>query len=131
MPNKKNIKKWVEALRSRKYKQGQGSLKVNAADQTFHCCLGVACEVYTSDTGKGKWDVIGSSFRFFDRNSFHASYLPPTVQEWLGIDAVDPTLKTSGCIAKATELNDGYDTKSIEPNDFDQIADAIERTYLK
>lgn len=33
--------KWVEALRSRKYRQGNGQLKVNDK----YCCLGVACEL--------------------------------------------------------------------------------------
>jgi hypothetical protein len=34
--------KWVEALRSGKYKQGRGGLR----DTRFHyCCLGVLCDV--------------------------------------------------------------------------------------
>lgn len=33
---------WVKALRSRKYKQGRGSLR--SADQGY-CCLGVLCDV--------------------------------------------------------------------------------------
>jgi hypothetical protein len=39
----KDIKtKWLEALRSGEYKQGQGALQTS--DKTF-CCLGVLCEV--------------------------------------------------------------------------------------
>lgn len=33
--------KWIEALRSGKYKQGAGKLRVGDC----YCCLGVACEV--------------------------------------------------------------------------------------
>ena len=36
-----NLKKWVEALRSGKYKQGKYRLKTN----DYHCCLGVLCDV--------------------------------------------------------------------------------------
>ena len=35
------IDKWIEALRSGKYKQGKGFLKKGDC----HCCLGVLCEV--------------------------------------------------------------------------------------
>ena len=35
------IDKWIEALRSGKYKQGKGYLKKG----DYYCCLGVFCEV--------------------------------------------------------------------------------------
>lgn len=37
--------KWVEALRSGEYKQGQGRLN----DRDLFCCLGVLCEVLIKD----------------------------------------------------------------------------------
>lgn len=37
--------KWVAALRSGKFKQGQHTLKTETADKTYYCCLGVACEI--------------------------------------------------------------------------------------
>lgn len=37
-------KKWIEALRSGKYKQGKGRLH-NLEPETF-CCLGVACHLF-------------------------------------------------------------------------------------
>ena len=40
--DKKDIRKWVRALRSGKYRQGQGQLQ----DCIGHCCLGVACDVF-------------------------------------------------------------------------------------
>jgi hypothetical protein len=42
MDKKEFRKKWIEALRSGKYKQGREYLKKDG----FHCCLGVACEIY-------------------------------------------------------------------------------------
>jgi hypothetical protein len=42
-----NTKKWVEALRSGKYKQTEHVLQ----DTNGYCCLGVACVVYEQETG--------------------------------------------------------------------------------
>lgn len=39
--------KWVEALRSGKYRQGKNYLNANGA----FCCLGVLCDL----SGEGKW----------------------------------------------------------------------------
>src|ERR1700723_2651819 len=47
-PNVKFIRKWVEALRSRKYKQGQGKLRTKRETRDSvdrFCCLGVACDI--------------------------------------------------------------------------------------
>lgn len=38
---KRNRKKWIQALRSGKFKQGMNYLEKNGK----HCCLGVACRV--------------------------------------------------------------------------------------
>lgn len=43
MLNPEFKKKWVEALRSGEYKQGQGAL--HRADEDTYCCLGVACKI--------------------------------------------------------------------------------------
>lgn len=51
---KKEIaKKWVKALRSKKYRQARGVLKVkNRTGRTSHCCLGVLCELYQAEQKK-------------------------------------------------------------------------------
>lgn len=36
---------WVNALRSRKYKQGEGSLLFVSQGKPRYCCLGVVCDV--------------------------------------------------------------------------------------
>ncbi len=41
-------KKWIEALRSGKYKQGRNALR---PDEDCYCCLGVLCDV----SGFGQW----------------------------------------------------------------------------
>ena len=53
---KENREKWLEALRSGKYKQALSTLKNNEA---AYCCLGIACEI----SGLGEWsgDEFGVS----------------------------------------------------------------------
>ena len=45
MMHKTLKKNWLKALRSRKYKQGQGRLRIDGPEQVAYCCLGVLCEV--------------------------------------------------------------------------------------
>ncbi len=56
-----NRTKWVEALRSGKYIQGNNYLKSEVNGVTEHCCLGVAVEAL----GIG-FDVNPSSFKAYD-----------------------------------------------------------------
>jgi hypothetical protein len=44
-------KKWVAALRSGKYKQGHGALRIKGAKKDAFCCLGVL-----ADVAGCKWD---------------------------------------------------------------------------
>lgn len=120
-PNKENLRKWVEALRSGRYRQAHGALRAWANDddaeqveeEGYHyCCLGVAC------------DLAGMSE---EANGWQYGTLPPQVQEWLGIEENNPKLAPSPYAASgrlsASELNDIYGWT------FDQIADAIEKRY--
>jgi hypothetical protein len=44
--NAKTVPKWIEALRSGKYKQGREALKRDEGDGSYsYCCLGVWAEV--------------------------------------------------------------------------------------
>lgn len=57
---KKDIRKWVEALRSGEYKQTIGELQNNVG----HCCLGVACEIFIQESKKRRYPnnmLIGTS----------------------------------------------------------------------
>ncbi len=48
-------KKWLKALRSGKYKQGEGQLeRIDADGNAKYCCLGVACKMlYPKERIKG------------------------------------------------------------------------------
>jgi hypothetical protein len=87
-----NQLKWVEALESGAFKQGQGGLAVERGDGSReYCCLGVACRLAIQDSD----DII------FDRK---AGYLPRRVQKWLSVDDSNPTIGNH----YAAELNDEH-----------------------
>lgn len=79
-PNRDNIQKWVDALRSGEYKQCYGVL----SDGEGYCCLGVACKI----SGK-RWNEL-------------AGMLSNPVMEWLGVADDDPQLG----VASASQWND-------------------------
>lgn len=128
MPNIENLKLWVKALRSGKYKQGRGALRLTTFDEDdqeerLHCCLGVGCDVYIQQTGLGRWR--DNCFIDKDGTEEDADF-PCDVYEWLGLDDSDPMLwrlDELGIMRNATLLNDK------DHYTFDQIADAIEKTF--
>lgn len=107
-------KRWVEALRSGKYKQGRQYLR-DQSDQ--YCCLGVLCDI----TEKGKWyeavsvtDRRKPVYRYvpLGRTEGTIAYLPRDIQDKAGL-----TTSTETTLAK---MNDkGWS--------FKKIADWIER----
>lgn len=112
--NKKVKKKWVEALRSRKYKQCYGQLREVDDDNKVigHCCLGVLCDLYD----KKGWGKV-----------FHDCQieLPEEVAKWAGLETTDPIISKrfeseKWCGGLATTLND-------TGKKFHEIADFIER----
>lgn len=107
-------KKWLEALRSGEYKQGQSYLHINSK----FCCLGVLCDLHRKETNQGDWSPHGSSNVFTYLNI--SSTLPEEVQEW------------SGMKNGYGYYTDGHD-KLTSDNDngktFLEIADIIEKHF--
>lgn len=129
-PNRRVIRRWVNALRSGKYKQGVGHLNT---DDGF-CCLGVLCDLYVrSKAGReagAKWvsneslscnslSGAGASGNHLDVVESYS--LPPKVMKWAGLEDDDPTLRGA---KRASELNDYLGLS------FRQIATLIEKKYL-
>jgi hypothetical protein len=122
MPNKENIRKWVEALRSGKYTKGVENLR-NINDE--YCCLGVACDVSRVAEWKRGEEDAQSVFSYLTPTKNATAYLPIEVQQWLGVDEDDVRLYSGGGKKeKATYLNDNRGFTFLE------IADCIERTFL-
>ena len=124
---KKSVaKKWVAALRSGKYRQGKRRLRVagDTRKQDSFCCLGVLCDVYRTETGKGRW-YLGA----FEpaREAGSAMVAPDTVIDWAGLASCNPDVSVAygnGTKAVAVaELNDLYGKT------FAEIADLIETNW--
>src|SRR4029077_12689635 len=86
--NKENMNKWIEALRSGTYKQGNMYLHMCTEDGVHkYCCLGVACEVAIENgveisTRLRNHLVSGGTQKIYDEET---STLPDSVVEWLGL----------------------------------------------
>ena len=98
--------KWLEALRSGKYKQGRGKLR--SVDNEF-CCLGVLCDV----SGQGEWDKKTEAHYWYGQGNKWGTYgLPLFMNEFTGL--------TMGTEETLFALND------VEKLSFNEIADWIE-----
>lgn len=92
--NREVAKKWVKALRSKKYSQGQYYLKqYNKQKKPKYCCLGVLCELYNLEMKrkhkrtliqkeKDHCDEAKCGYVTYNRIS---GCLPKAVQKWAGI----------------------------------------------
>lgn len=131
-----NAKKWLEALRSDEYSQGMSYLcyEDRYSCKEFHCCLGVACELYMKENPKAiqkvythdQAHVDGSISKDAVVNLFKTSTetrsgsLPDIVAMWLGLKDSAGTPVTGSNYASLTTLNDTGST-------FKEIADTLEK----
>lgn len=119
--------KWVEALRSGKYKQSIGALRKD----NKYCCLGVLCDLYRKEKGEGRWKIWkedGLMAEFHDavgKTDFMG--LTPHVAEWAGLPLspyIPKNRKLVFVSKKSTpylsEINDSGAT-------FSEIADLIDK----
>jgi hypothetical protein len=116
--NKNNIRLWVNALRSGEYEQTCTQLR----DNNGFCCLGVATDVAIKHGVPLKWDEDLRIHRGVANHPYID--LPPEVVDWLDIGRSNPQLRTLDGPMKCTTANDDRGMT------FDDIADAIESTYL-
>lgn len=119
--NKKIKKKWLAALRSGKYKQAKGKLRrsIPNTSQYKHCCLGVLCDIYRKETGKGEFNSTG---HYVIDGEYGYGILPEAVRDWAGLTRSNPEVKYGGgnmCIASVNDM---------EKVGFERIADLIEES---
>lgn len=114
--------KWVKALRSGKYKQGEGALKRTSRldGNDMHCCLGVLCDI----SKQGEWSQKPDSFGYTDYHCINDSSditIPLDVKKWAGMKSEEG--ERGGKKSKLVKLNDdsGYT--------FKQIANIIEKEW--
>lgn len=75
--------KWTNALRSGKYAQIEGQLRIgeeslHMAESCGFCCLGVLCDLYAAEHPHAEWSDNG----LFQGEEFH---LPVAVRDWAGM----------------------------------------------
>ena len=126
--NKDIKKKWVDALRSGEYKQGQGRLK---NEKNEYCCLGVLCDLAVKE-GVVQEKRVTEPFRahpdyFFDKQD---AFLPASVVEWAGLNSTGTLVRMGDGIftvrveynEERTSLSALNDAKGLT---FNEIADLI------
>ena len=122
--------RWVAALRSGEYEQGQGQLVADFGDgQKVFCCLGVACELAVED---------GLARRVITRDGYHDGYVDGGGNEDKGAIpatlAIQLGLTPSGSFSRSVYAG-GRDHYGLDTlNDtagwtFAQIADYIETNF--
>ena len=117
--------KWVAALRSGKYTQGQGYLHRVIDGQERFCCFGVACDLAWRDGEVERRDEGG--VMFYEEGD---CYPPPSMAElFLGEESFD---NPDWTLYYENAFGDEYYVALDRLNDvygltFDQIADMIER----
>lgn len=109
---------WIKALRSGKYKQGRGYLKIDGS----YCCLGVSCIVAGIDP-----EIIEGSEN--PESPYHNGYelisnLPERVQNNVPFILRDNN-EESDIINTLTKMNDGVG--NCPQRSFNEIADYIEK----
>lgn len=120
--NKERVRAWVAALRSGVYEQTRGELR----DKNGFCCLGVACDIYNRETGKGSWCQRPDGVVDFIDGAAERSVgiLTDEVRRWFGLRACNGSYG----IAALTH-NRGYALSDLNDGgaSFGEIADIIER----
>lgn len=95
---KAKIKKlWVAALRSGKYKQATGALKVHDS----FCCLGVLCDLHSKESNL-VWRDDDGEMKYFDEEGI----LPDPVIKWAGIAYGNPSVTVDTERTDLAEVND-------------------------
>lgn len=125
--NTSRIRKWVRALRSGEYKQGNKRLVTESRrGPDEFCCLGVAQNLYVEETGDASvWTPLGSEYGGY-------ADLHDKVMDWYGLPSQDPrvskryrTIMGTHRFCHLSQCNDELDMS------FDEIADLIEKDMLK
>ena len=112
------VREWIKDLRSGKYKQGKGALKtVNFDGSIGYCCLGVACLT------AHRLNIRASKRENPADNLAGDGYPGSWLKKLLG--SVNPELTFTPEFHTTCSLANDHFDKS-----FEDIADALERTYL-
>lgn len=128
--------KWLTALRSGEYRQGQNVLKQQHGenDTPQYCCLGVLCDIAVKeglditvrDIHEEDEAAEKQVWEFGTSDSLSHELLPDAVMEWAGMDSDNPTVYDPS--ARAEDQLRATDIATLNDNgiSFEDIADVIE-----
>lgn len=132
------------ALRSGEFRQAKYTLRNINKDGSFrYCCLGVACEIWHRETGKGRWERGGEYENASERSksdistfyegpgefaNWNIATIPSVVSEYFGLGQ-ETGDKAAGLFCQMTDLS--VATNMIRANDeldkdFAAIADFVD-----
>ena len=123
--------RWIKALRSGKYKQGNGTLCEVTNKSTKHCCLGVLTDMYQQECKRKKKKALTFKRIYDDGDGCIVAYgstretdvLPVAVKKWAGMRSRNGDLETDiYCGMDLVSMNDDGDS-------FKKIASVIEKKY--
>lgn len=125
----KNQQKWIDALRSGKYKQGKGTLKTkNKEGEICYCCLGVAQELFEPESPRIRLkDLYGSTngTMISEQNTPSGNaVIALNLKDFTG--QVDHSKKSEDCSFPFDTLAEANDGIGSCPMTFEEIANFIE-----
>ena len=101
--NREIAERWVEELRSGKWKKAVGHLALRQGVKSFrHCCLGVLCEMAIRDGVQVEIKDDGDH-RCFDEE---VGVLPESVMKWAGLETARGQFKQRIGENALTYIND-------------------------
>jgi hypothetical protein len=110
-------KAWIKALRSKKFKQGQGALR---SHDNEYCCLGVLCTVFQELTGRTEWVTTwNDDYALTDTGEHDGLDFSPST-------GVPPMLVCTAVGITPIAIHDLIDMNDEEGKTFAEIADYIE-----
>jgi hypothetical protein len=121
--NKEVKQKWIEALRSGMYKQGEGYLR--QGDK--FCCLGVLCDLYLQENKDCEgWYFYSLFQKTADPTKVFGilgenQVLPYSIAKWAGLPSKSPTVINNNTEVFLDVLNDDGES-------FKSISDLIEES---
>jgi len=119
-----NARKWIAALRSGLFQQGNGYLRKDEENGPTLCCLGVACELAILDGVeiKKKRNEADGIYRYEETESI----LPEEVRKWLGLRSSDGGFDKAILFGFSDRAHSLTQLNDHARYDFNMIADFVE-----
>lgn len=113
-----NARKWADVLPT--YPQTRHLLRT---DEGF-CCMGVACDVFHKDTGRGAWVVSSDGTFYFELDDERQKAVPPAdVLKWLGLKDALGTHTGPSCVSGTGRIK--FNRSLVGMNDTQESFTAI------